>query len=252
MLLLQNSLQFGSLQPRRPLTHEKLPSALLSKSLLLRDGNGSGNFGDRIYHPHPRFSASSPSPSGNRFTSPSPINIQIIYIYLYNKKFGVGVGVGYGAGDLCYSHPRPIPGFIIRGFPVPIPIPGQLGDSPVNSGLGIGSPSGTGFIAIPTASPSEQPVDDNLIPEDMHLSKSKDINAAHLLKIKTRPDWLKPVPEEDIPETPEPDWVIPPNDLPKTENNWADALAKTYKDPEEYKLLQKIRDMGSFIKWYCK
>ncbi|GJW95853.1 hypothetical protein Tco_0175525 [Tanacetum coccineum] len=27
-----------------------------------RDGNGSGNFGDRTYHPHPRFSASSPSP----------------------------------------------------------------------------------------------------------------------------------------------------------------------------------------------
>ncbi|GKB33927.1 hypothetical protein Tco_0873328, partial [Tanacetum coccineum] len=33
------------------------------------------------------------------------------------------------------------------GFP--IPIPGQLGDSLVNSGLRIGSPSGTGFIAIP-------------------------------------------------------------------------------------------------------
>ncbi|GJY57508.1 hypothetical protein Tco_0456623 [Tanacetum coccineum] len=32
----------------------------------------------------------------------------------------------------------------------------------------------------------------------------------------------------------------------------ADALAKTYKDPEEYKLLRKTRDMGSFIKWYCK
>ncbi|GKG50087.1 hypothetical protein Tco_0518861, partial [Tanacetum coccineum] len=28
---------------------------------LSRDGNGSGNFGDRTYHPHPRFSASSPS-----------------------------------------------------------------------------------------------------------------------------------------------------------------------------------------------
>ncbi|GKE79584.1 hypothetical protein Tco_1545704 [Tanacetum coccineum] len=86
-----------------------------------RDGNGSGNFGDRTYHLHLRFSASSPSP------------------------------VGYEAGDLCYPHPRPIPGFIIRGFPVPIPIPGQLGDSPVNSGLGIGSPSGTGFIAIPSS-----------------------------------------------------------------------------------------------------
>ncbi|GJT77697.1 putative ABC transporter B family member 8 [Tanacetum coccineum] len=58
--------------------------------------------------------------------------------------------------DLCYPHTRPIPGFIIRGFPVSIPIPGQLGDSSVNSGLRIGSPSGTGFIAIPR----RRPVDD--------------------------------------------------------------------------------------------
>ncbi|GKC01002.1 hypothetical protein Tco_0987138 [Tanacetum coccineum] len=54
-------------------------------------------------------------------------------------------------------------------------------------------------------------------------------NAAHLLKIKTRPDWLKPLLEEET-----------------------DALAKTYKDPEEFNLLQKTRDIGSFIKWYCK
>ncbi|GJR99641.1 hypothetical protein Tco_0316150 [Tanacetum coccineum] len=32
----------------------------------------------------------------------------------------------------------------------------------------------------------------------------------------------------------------------------ADALAKTYKDLEENKLLQKTIDMGSFINWYCK
>nr|GEY39340.1 hypothetical protein [Tanacetum cinerariifolium] len=38
------------------------------------------------------------------------------------------------------------------------------------------------------ASPSVQPVDDNLIPEDMHLSESEDTGAAHLSKIKTRPD----------------------------------------------------------------
>ncbi|GJX24213.1 hypothetical protein Tco_0228658 [Tanacetum coccineum] len=86
----------------------------------------------------------------------------------------------------------------------------------------------------------------------MHLSESEDTDVAHLLKIKTRPDWLKPILEEDTPETPEPDWVIPPNDFLKTKNNWADALAKTYKDLEEYKLLWKTRDMGSFIKWYCK
>ncbi|GJY91672.1 hypothetical protein Tco_0507454 [Tanacetum coccineum] len=87
---------------------------------------------------------------------------------------------------------------------------------------------------------------------DVHLSNSEDTGASHLPKIKTRPDWLKPLPKEEAPKTPEPDWVIPPNDLPETENNWADALAKTYKDPEENKLLRKTRDMGSFINWYCK
>ncbi|GKD64496.1 hypothetical protein Tco_1306604, partial [Tanacetum coccineum] len=58
--------------------------------------------------------------------------------------------------------------------------------------------------------------------------------------IKTRPDWFKPLPEEETPETPKLDWVIPLNDLPEIENNWADALAKTYKYPEENKLLHKI------------
>ncbi|GKA48592.1 hypothetical protein Tco_0741550, partial [Tanacetum coccineum] len=81
------------------------------------------------------------------------------------------------------------------------------------------------------ASPSAQPVNYDPIPEDMYLSKSEDTGATHLPKIKTSLDWLKPLPEEEIPKTLEPDWVIPPNDLPEMENNWADALAKTYKDP---------------------
>ncbi|GKC85141.1 hypothetical protein Tco_1140858 [Tanacetum coccineum] len=65
-------------------------------------------------------------------------------------------------------------------------------------------------------------------------------------------DWFKPVPKDDMSASPEPDWIIPPNDLPEAENNWADALAKSYKDPQENKLLSKTGDMGSFIKWYCK
>ncbi|GJU51233.1 hypothetical protein Tco_1220788 [Tanacetum coccineum] len=103
-----------------------------------------------------------------------------------------------------------------------------------------------------SASKQPPPVDDVPIPDDVYLSDSEDAGAAHLLKIKTRPDWLKPLPEEEALKTPKPDWVIPLIDLPETENNWADALAKTYKDPKEYKLLWKTRDMGSFIKWYCK
>ncbi|GKD15943.1 hypothetical protein Tco_1205101 [Tanacetum coccineum] len=103
-----------------------------------------------------------------------------------------------------------------------------------------------------SASPSEQPVDDVPIPNDVHLLDSEDIGVAYLPKIKTIPNWLTLVPEEETPKTPEPDWVIPPNKLPETEINCADALAKTYKDLEEYKLLRKTRDIGSFIKWYCK
>nr|GEU32736.1 hypothetical protein [Tanacetum cinerariifolium] len=41
-------------------------------------------------------------------------------------------------------------------------------------------------------------------------------------------------------------------DLTEIENNCANAIANAYKDPEENKLIQKIRDMRSFIKWYCK
>ncbi|GKD44976.1 hypothetical protein Tco_1269621 [Tanacetum coccineum] len=85
--------------------------------------------------------------------------------------------------------------------------------------------------------PASPPVvDNNPIPDDMHLSESEDTDVAHLLKIKTRLDWLNPLSEEAS-ETPEPDWVIPPNNLLEIENNWVDALAKMYKDSEENKLL---------------
>ncbi|GJZ74202.1 hypothetical protein Tco_0638348 [Tanacetum coccineum] len=99
---------------------------------------------------------------------------------------------------------------------------------------------------------SKQPVEDVPIPDDVNVLDSEDTDNAHLPKIKTRPDWLKPVLEEDRPATPEPDWVIPPNELPETENNWANALASSYQDPDEYKLLRQTGDMSSFINWFCK
>ncbi|GJY14984.1 hypothetical protein Tco_0385406, partial [Tanacetum coccineum] len=83
---------------------------------------------------------------------------------------------------------------------------------------------------------SEQPVEDILMPDTAHISDSEDTNSAHLPKIKPRPEWFKPILEEDRPTTPEPDWVIPPNELPEPENNWAIALASSYQDPDEYKL----------------
>ncbi|GJZ85323.1 retrovirus-related pol polyprotein from transposon TNT 1-94 [Tanacetum coccineum] len=54
---------------------------------------------------------------------------------------------------------------------------------------------------------SPLPVNDYLIPEDMHLLESEDTVAAYLPKTKTRPEWLKPVPKEETPKTPEPDWI---------------------------------------------
>ncbi|GJS85173.1 retrovirus-related pol polyprotein from transposon TNT 1-94 [Tanacetum coccineum] len=99
---------------------------------------------------------------------------------------------------------------------------------------------------------SKQPVEDVPIPDDVNISDSKDTDTTHLPKIKTKPDWLKPVLEEDRPTTLEPDWVIPLNDLSKTENNWANALASSYQDLDEYKLLRQTGDISSFINWFCK
>ncbi|GKA81243.1 hypothetical protein Tco_0787935 [Tanacetum coccineum] len=52
---------------------------------------------------------------------------------------------------------------------------------------------------------SEQPVKDVPIPDTANISDSEDTNSDHLPKIKSRPEWLKPIPEEDIPATSEPD-----------------------------------------------
>ncbi|GJZ74846.1 retrovirus-related pol polyprotein from transposon TNT 1-94 [Tanacetum coccineum] len=70
-----------------------------------------------------------------------------------------------------------------------------------------------------TASQSEPPVEDVPIPDDVHVLNSEDTGTANLPKIKTRPDWLKPILEKERPETLEPEWVIPPNDLLEPENN---------------------------------
>ncbi|GJZ06769.1 hypothetical protein Tco_0540562 [Tanacetum coccineum] len=74
---------------------------------------------------------------------------------------------------------------------------------------------------------SEQPIDDIPIHDEAHLSDPEETGDAHLLKTKPRPEWLRPIPEEDKPKTPEPDWGIPPSDTPKVENNWADAITSS-------------------------
>nr|GEZ62603.1 hypothetical protein [Tanacetum cinerariifolium] len=84
---------------------------------------------------------------------------------------------------------------------------------------------------------SLKPIDDVSIPDDVHILDFEDIGAVPLPKIKTRPDWLKPVTKEDRLKTLKPDWTVPSNDLPEPENNWANAFATSYKDFEENKLL---------------
>ncbi|GKD72629.1 hypothetical protein Tco_1330911, partial [Tanacetum coccineum] len=99
---------------------------------------------------------------------------------------------------------------------------------------------------------SEQQVKDVPMPDTTNLSESEDTDSDLLPKIKPRPEWLKPIPEEVRPKTPKLDWSVPPNHLPEPENNWENILANSHKDPMEKKLLQKTGNMGSFITWFCK
>ncbi|GJU02821.1 hypothetical protein Tco_1113159 [Tanacetum coccineum] len=58
-----------------------------------------------------------------------------------------------------------------------------------------------------SASQQTQPINDVSIPDYVHLLDSEDSGVYHLPKIKTRPDWLKPIPEEEKSKTLEPDWI---------------------------------------------
>nr|GEX46552.1 hypothetical protein [Tanacetum cinerariifolium] len=49
------------------------------------------------------------------------------------------------------------------------------------------------------------PYPSDLDPNKVNVSDSKDTDTAHLSKLKTRPDWMKPIPKEDMLATPEPD-----------------------------------------------
>ncbi|GJV22407.1 hypothetical protein Tco_1371427 [Tanacetum coccineum] len=98
---------------------------------------------------------------------------------------------------------------------------------------------------------SEQSSDDNPITDEGHVSDSEDTDNAHIPKVPAA-TWIQPIPEEERPATPKPEWTIPSNDYPEPENNWANVYATTYQDPEENKLQRKTSDIRSFIKWFCK
>ncbi|GKE25157.1 hypothetical protein Tco_1436669, partial [Tanacetum coccineum] len=84
------------------------------------------------------------------------------------------------------------------------------------------------------------------------MFESEDTGFAHLPHVKPRLAWLKPIPEDDRPAAVEPAWVIPTSYIPDTENNWANTLATTYQAPAENLLLEKTRDMRTFMNWYCQ
>nr|GEV42792.1 histone deacetylase 14 [Tanacetum cinerariifolium] len=56
---------------------------------------------------------------------------------------------------------------------------------------------------------AKQPVEDISIPDTTNISDSVDNDSAHLPKFKQRPEWLKLIPDEERPATPEPASVIP-------------------------------------------
>ncbi|GJU78370.1 hypothetical protein Tco_1275440 [Tanacetum coccineum] len=95
-------------------------------------------------------------------------------------------------------------------------------------------------------------VDDILVPDSANISDLEDTGSAHLPHVKPRPEWLKLIPDDDRPATPEPAWVIPTSHIPDAENNWANALATTYQAPTKNSLLEKTGDMRTFMNWYCQ
>ncbi|GJT13314.1 hypothetical protein Tco_0860356 [Tanacetum coccineum] len=97
---------------------------------------------------------------------------------------------------------------------------------------------------------AEQPVEDISIQDFDNISDSKDTDSAHLIKTKQRPEWLKPIPDDERPATPDPAWVIPISYIPDVVNNWANALATTYQAPAKNSLLEKTGDMRTFMNWY--
>nr|GEV26829.1 hypothetical protein [Tanacetum cinerariifolium] len=95
-------------------------------------------------------------------------------------------------------------------------------------------------------------LEDLPMPGTANISDSEDTNTAHLPKTKQRPEWLKPIPDDEGPANPEPAWVIPSSHIPDAMNNWAKALATTYQAPAENTLLEKTGDMRTFMHWYCQ
>ncbi|GJT69253.1 hypothetical protein Tco_1028539 [Tanacetum coccineum] len=65
----------------------------------------------------------------------------------------------------------------------------------------------------------EQYTEDIPISDEGHVSDPEDTDKAHMPKIPDTITWFRPILEEERPASPEPEWVIPPIDLPEADNN---------------------------------
>nr|GEY52148.1 hypothetical protein [Tanacetum cinerariifolium] len=101
----------------------------------------------------------------------------------------------------------------------------------------------------PFRSPSPQPP---CPPHPAGVSSALDFRNDHLPIADSRKGWLKPLPAEERPATPEPTWTIPSSNVSDVENNWATELASAYVTPTENSLLAKTRDTTNFLNWYCR
>ncbi|GJQ96475.1 hypothetical protein Tco_0007614 [Tanacetum coccineum] len=134
--------------------------------------------------------------------------------------------------------------------PPPPPLAGASGAPGTSGASGYESP---GVFGTHELSPNDSLMQDDSIPEEqVHLSDDEDSETDHQSKADSRKDWWKPLPEEEIPATPEPTWTIPSSNKSYVANNWASALATTYEHPAENSLLAKTGDMTIFLKWYCR
>ncbi|GKD69639.1 hypothetical protein Tco_1323729, partial [Tanacetum coccineum] len=88
----------------------------------------------------------------------------------------------------------------------------------------------------------EHSSDDLSKQDEGHVSDLENTDNTHIPKV-TAATWFKPIPEDQIPATPEPEWTIPPNDFPEPENNWANAYATTYQVSAKNKLQRKMYDI---------
>ncbi|GKF06664.1 hypothetical protein Tco_0037332, partial [Tanacetum coccineum] len=114
--------------------------------------------------------------------------------------------------------------------------PSTTKESSKGKDLKVGSKTGKSAAA---KDPVEKPTKEIIIADKRYVSDPEDTYNAHMPKIPDTTTWFRPILEEERPASPEPEWVIPPINLPEADNNWANAFAKAHQDLDENKLHNK-------------